>query len=231
PSGARRCCSAAAAWRWRSTPPSGGWRWRRWCRRCASGTWTGTWCWSNWRGTSTRCRRWRTAPTAAGWRRPGWTAPSGCGTPKRGRWPAGSTSTPRSRPWPSLRTAGTSTPATLTAVAISWKSAVSGGCEGPPPASPGPPLMNDGNASQTAAAPGGPDPQAAAPDLSGRVLKDFRLLRRLGQGGMGQVWLAEQISLKRKVALKILRADLAADRTALQRLKAEAEAVARDPDA
>src|SRR5262245_56937446 len=68
---------------------------------------------------------------------------------------------------------------------------------------------------------------AGRPDLTGRTLGDFHVLNRLGQGGMGQVYLAEQISLKRKVALKILRADLAADATALQRFKTEAEHVAR----
>lgn len=44
---------------------------------------------------------------------------------------------------------------------------------------------------------------------------------------MGQVYLAEQISLHRQVALKILRADLAADATALKRFQSEAAAVAR----
>ena len=44
---------------------------------------------------------------------------------------------------------------------------------------------------------------------------------------MGQVYLAEQMSLKRKVALKILRPELAANPTSLQRFKAEAEAVAK----
>jgi serine/threonine-protein kinase len=44
---------------------------------------------------------------------------------------------------------------------------------------------------------------------------------------MGQVYLAEQVSLKRKVALKIMRAELAANATSLRRFKAEAEAVAR----
>ena len=64
-------------------------------------------------------------------------------------------------------------------------------------------------------------------DLAGRTLGDYQVLRRIGQGGMGQVYLAEQMSLKRKVALKILRAELAANPTALQRFKAEAEAVAK----
>jgi serine/threonine-protein kinase len=44
---------------------------------------------------------------------------------------------------------------------------------------------------------------------------------------MGQVYLAEQVSLKRHVALKVLRPDLARNETSLARFKAEAEAVAR----
>jgi serine/threonine-protein kinase len=70
-------------------------------------------------------------------------------------------------------------------------------------------------------------PQPGALDLTGRTLDGFKLLRCLGQGGMGQVYLAEQISLKRKVALKLLRAELAADKVALQRFKSEAQSVAR----
>jgi serine/threonine-protein kinase len=74
-----------------------------------------------------------------------------------------------------------------------------------------------------------PDAAVAGPeaDLTGRTLGDFQVLRRLGQGGMGQVYLAEQLSLKRKVALKILKAELAGNPTSLKRFKAEAEAVAR----
>jgi serine/threonine-protein kinase len=72
-----------------------------------------------------------------------------------------------------------------------------------------------------------PDAAGDTTDLTGRTLGDFYILRRLGQGGMGQVYLAEQISLKRKVALKLLRADLAANATSLQRFKTEATAVAR----
>ena len=66
-----------------------------------------------------------------------------------------------------------------------------------------------------------------AGDLSGRVFGGFRIVRRLGQGGMGQVYLAEQVSLKRLVALKFLKPQLAENKTALERFKLEAEAVAR----
>jgi serine/threonine-protein kinase len=67
----------------------------------------------------------------------------------------------------------------------------------------------------------------AADDISGKTLGDFHIVRRIGQGGMGQVYLAEQTSLKRKVALKILRPDLAANDVALSRFRTEAESVAR----
>lgn len=67
-------------------------------------------------------------------------------------------------------------------------------------------------------------------DISGSVVDDYKVLRRLGQGGMGQVYLAQQLSLRRQVALKILRSDLTDNPTtanSLARFKAEAEAVAR----
>src|SRR5207245_10053412 len=53
------------------------------------------------------------------------------------------------------------------------------------------------------------------------------LLRKIAAGGMGQVYLARQLSLKRDVALKFLRADLNANPTARKRFQTEAEAVAR----
>ena len=71
------------------------------------------------------------------------------------------------------------------------------------------------------------EPAVPAVDLSGRALGEFQLLRQLGQGGMGQVYLAEQISLKRKVAIKVMRPDLAFNDVSYQRFKAEAEAIAR----
>src|SRR2546421_3686069 len=72
-------------------------------------------------------------------------------------------------------------------------------------------------------------PPVAADDVdwTGQVLGQFRILHRLGRGGMGQVYLAEQTNLKRKVALKLLNPELAANERALLRFKAEAENVAR----
>ena len=73
--------------------------------------------------------------------------------------------------------------------------------------------------------PGAPIDSAGA-DLSGRTLGEFEILRKIGSGGMGQVYLARQLSLKRQVALKLLRKDLASNPIAMKRFQAEAEAVA-----
>ncbi len=57
-------------------------------------------------------------------------------------------------------------------------------------------------------------------------LGDFRLLREIGRGGMGVVYEAEQISLRRRVALKVLPFAAALDSRQLQRFKNEALAAA-----
>jgi serine/threonine-protein kinase len=64
-------------------------------------------------------------------------------------------------------------------------------------------------------------------DLTGVTLGDFRVEQLLGRGGMGEVYLATQLSLSRPVALKVLRPNLAANPTYLGRLRTEATAVAR----
>jgi eukaryotic-like serine/threonine-protein kinase len=63
-------------------------------------------------------------------------------------------------------------------------------------------------------------------DLSGRHVGDFHILRRLGRGAMAEVYLAEQSHLKRWVALKILRPELADDKIYLKRFEREAQAAA-----
>lgn len=63
-------------------------------------------------------------------------------------------------------------------------------------------------------------------DLSGRQLGDYQILRRLGRGGMADVYLAEQGSLRRQVAFKVLKSALASDETYIRRFRQEATAAA-----
>ena len=71
-----------------------------------------------------------------------------------------------------------------------------------------------------------PNSNLASGSLAGRVLGDYRLLRPLGRGAMAEVYLAEQVSLQRKVALKVLDTDLAKDKSDVERFLREARAAA-----
>src|SRR5262245_3237057 len=77
---------------------------------------------------------------------------------------------------------------------------------------------------------GAGDPAGMAPDgpVTG-VLGDFRILREVGRSGMGVLYEAEQISLGRRVALKVLPFAAAVDAKQLQRFKNEAQAAAHRP--
>src|SRR6266487_3389880 len=69
---------------------------------------------------------------------------------------------------------------------------------------------------------GGQPGRTSAPMLLG----DFRILREVGHGGMGIVYEAEQLSLGRRVALKVLPFAATMDPKQLQRFKNEALAAA-----
>src|SRR5205823_3428590 len=59
--------------------------------------------------------------------------------------------------------------------------------------------------------------------IPNKTLGDFRIVRELGRGGMGIVYEAEQLSLNRRVALKILPTAAVLDPRTLQRFKNEAQ--------
>ena len=60
----------------------------------------------------------------------------------------------------------------------------------------------------------------------GKKLGRYEIRSKLGEGGMGEVYLAEDTELHRKVALKVLPADVVANRDRMRRFKQEATAAA-----
>ena len=92
----------------------------------------------------------------------------------------------------------------------------------PPKSPPAAPSGDDASAGQAASA--AVAQAASTEDLLDQMLGDFRILRRLGRGGMAEVYLAEQMQLKRNVAVKVLHKDRVKDAGYLKRFKTEAMA-------
>lgn len=64
------------------------------------------------------------------------------------------------------------------------------------------------------------------PTLVNRTLAHYRVLAQIGKGGMGEVYLAEDLRLRRRVALKVLSSTLAEEPRSLERFQREARSVA-----
>jgi eukaryotic-like serine/threonine-protein kinase len=71
------------------------------------------------------------------------------------------------------------------------------------------------------------DAQAKKATAKSNTLGDFKLLKKLGQGGMGTVYRAHQISLDRDAAVKVLSKELAAKPAFVQRFLREARLMAK----
>lgn len=83
-----------------------------------------------------------------------------------------------------------------------------------PPTQPTAPMSND-------------IPQVEMPDFTDLKLGDAQIIRRIGTGAMAEVYLADQRSLDRRIAVKILKPELAKDETYVTRFVREAKAAAR----
>ena len=66
-------------------------------------------------------------------------------------------------------------------------------------------------------------PQAEAPSLVGQILDGrYRIIRKLGEGGMGEVYAAEHVHIEKKFAIKLLRPEIVSNPEAVTRFRQEA---------
>ena len=88
------------------------------------------------------------------------------------------------------------------------------------------PTLAPGSKPTVAASPNSMNPTPVAANPGAPVIPGYELFEILGKGGMGEVWRAQQSSLKRTVALKLLPPKLATDREFVARFEKEAAALA-----
>ncbi len=62
--------------------------------------------------------------------------------------------------------------------------------------------------------------------MAGKTISHYKVLEKLGSGGMGEVWKAEDTQLRRLVALKFLSSETVGDEEVKARLIREAQAAA-----
>lgn len=72
-----------------------------------------------------------------------------------------------------------------------------------------------------------PTEEGAEKRLEGHVVGHFKIIRRIGEGGMGEVYVAEDMTLPRQVAIKILPPHLMTDAERVQRFMQEARLISR----
>ena len=73
----------------------------------------------------------------------------------------------------------------------------------------------------------GPTRSSGLSPATGWVLGDFRVIRKLGEGGMGQVYLAEHVKMGRRCAIKIMSPAMMKDPDAISRFNREAANASR----
>ncbi|MGD2088094.1 MAG: serine/threonine-protein kinase [Candidatus Aminicenantes bacterium] len=64
-------------------------------------------------------------------------------------------------------------------------------------------------------------------NMIGKILGNYRILKKIGEGGMGSVYLARDLSLEREVAIKIIAPELARNPGLMARFRVEAIAQAK----
>ncbi|TVQ02444.1 MAG: hypothetical protein EA381_03240 [Planctomycetaceae bacterium] len=87
--------------------------------------------------------------------------------------------------------------------------------------------LKAGRGSDRGSGEGTRDAQSLPPAYDGQPLGDFKIVREIGRGGMAVVYEAIQLSLGRRVALKVLPLAAAMDERQLQRFQLEAQAAAQ----